>query len=244
MKTMAFIAPIVAGKEAAAREMFTLLKGDYKADAEALRERAGIAREQVWVQTTPMGDVCIIVWDTADYATSFKTFATDTSDHASWFRTQLTDIHGIDFADGANAPAPQIAAEWTDGSWTFGEGESKALAYPLKPGMLDEFRAWATELTGARLPDFARTRKEFGLTRQLFYTLSGPTGDYVVMYGDGSSDWMTRGMSATTNSNDAFLTWFRTNVQQFAAVPMFQPDATPPKVEKALDLTLRVPSQV
>lgn len=243
MKTTAFAAPILKGKEKAARQMIAQLRGDYRSDAEALRRTAGIDREQAYFMSTPMGEVAIVVWDVDDVARANECFATDDSKHAIWFRKQLEDIHGFDMSDPTGTPESELVAEWTDSAWSFGDGETNAVCYPLKPGAADKARAFGRELVGSRKDDFARTRRELGITRQLFFVMPTPNGDFAIMYGEGKPGWLERGFKATATSNDPFLTWFREQVSSFAAVPMFQ-NATPPTVEHVLEITVRVPAGV
>lgn len=64
MQTIAFAAPLLPGKTEADREaLASCANGDRRAEDEASRRRAGITRESVWIQSTPGGDVAVVVLD-------------------------------------------------------------------------------------------------------------------------------------------------------------------------------------
>src|ERR1051326_6670737 len=64
---------------------------------------AGISREQVWVQNTPMGDFAVVSFEVDDPAKAMKSFATSTHPWAAKFRDFALKAHGVDFA---NPPPP------------------------------------------------------------------------------------------------------------------------------------------
>jgi len=58
---------------------------------------AGVTREQVWVQETPMGDFAVVSFEVADPAKAMKTFGESTHPWAERFRQFALDTHGVDF---------------------------------------------------------------------------------------------------------------------------------------------------
>jgi len=57
---------------------------------------AGITREQVWIQRTPMGDFAVASFEVEDPAKAFKVIATSTDPWAARFRDFLKQAHGVD----------------------------------------------------------------------------------------------------------------------------------------------------
>jgi hypothetical protein len=77
MQTMAFVAPILPGKAQSDREaMESCAHGDRQADHQASRMRAGITRESVWIQSTPDGDVVVVVLEAPDVQAAMEAVAT------------------------------------------------------------------------------------------------------------------------------------------------------------------------
>ena len=240
MTTYAFCAPILPGKTDVGKELTTLLRGDYKSDAERLRREAGLDREQVFIQSTPMGDVAIVVWDTENFDKVVDVFAKDGSDFGKWFRSKLMEIHGFDISDVANAPKLEIGYEWTDTSWSFGDFEAGTVCFPLKPGMTDTILSWAKELSGPRNGDFVRTRGELGIKRQLFILQRTPQGDFAIMYGEGKPNWLAGGYEVNSTSTEPFFVWFRESLQALSAAPLFA-GGPAPKLERIFEMTVRTP---
>ena len=66
-QTLAFAVPILAGKTDVDRAaMESCRSGERQADHAASRARAGITRESVWIQSTPGGDVAVVVLEGHD----------------------------------------------------------------------------------------------------------------------------------------------------------------------------------
>ena len=62
------------GKTDTDREaMASCANGARKAEHEASRRRAGIARESVWIQSAPTGDVAVVVLEAPDIQTAVGT---------------------------------------------------------------------------------------------------------------------------------------------------------------------------
>src|SRR5689334_11122432 len=72
---------------------------------------AGVSREQVWVQHTPMGDFAVVSFETADPAKAMASFGASKHAWAVKFRAFAKAVHGVDFA---NPPPPNDkVADWT-----------------------------------------------------------------------------------------------------------------------------------
>ena len=104
-QTLAFAVPILPGKTDDDRAaMASVHDGDRKADHAASRARAGITREAVWIQSTPAGDIAVVVLEGDDIQAAMGAFATSEDPHDVWFREVLADVHGIDLAEGFPPP--------------------------------------------------------------------------------------------------------------------------------------------
>ena len=105
MPTIAFAAPLLPGKTDADREaLASCASGDRRADHEASRKRAGITREAVWIQSTPGGDVAVVVIESDDIPASMGALATSEEPFDVWFRDHVRDVHGIDLAEESPPP--------------------------------------------------------------------------------------------------------------------------------------------
>ena len=105
MPTIAFAAPLLPGKTDADREALeSCASGDRRADHEASRKRAGITREAVWIQSTPGGDVAVVVIESPDIQAAMGAMATSEEPFDVWFREHVRDVHGIDMAEESPPP--------------------------------------------------------------------------------------------------------------------------------------------
>ena len=104
-QTLAFAVPICHDKTDADRAaMESVHSGERQADHAASRARAGITRESVWIQSTPGGDVAVVVLESDDIGTALGTLASSQEPFDAWFREVLQDVHGIDLAEGFPPP--------------------------------------------------------------------------------------------------------------------------------------------
>ena len=104
-QTLAFAVPIVPGKTDADRAaMESCRNGDRKADHAASRVRAGITRESVWIQSTPGGDVAVVVIEADDAGAAIAALSSSQDPFDVWFREVLKDVHGMDISEGFPPP--------------------------------------------------------------------------------------------------------------------------------------------
>jgi hypothetical protein len=105
MQTIAFAAPMLPGKTEADREaLASCASGDRRVEHQASRKRAGIAREAVWIQSTPAGDVAVVVVEAPDVQAAMGSLATSEDPFDRWFREHIKDTHGMDLAEGFPPP--------------------------------------------------------------------------------------------------------------------------------------------
>ena len=105
MPTIAFAAPLLPGKTDADREaLASCASGSRQAEHQASRQRAGITRESVWIQSTPDGDVAVVVIEADDIPTAMGTMATSDEPFDQWFRDHIMDVHGMGHHRGVPPP--------------------------------------------------------------------------------------------------------------------------------------------
>jgi hypothetical protein len=105
MRAIAFAAPPLPGKTAVDRDaLASCATGDRQADHAASRQRAGIARESVWIQSTPDGDVAVIVLEAPDIQAAMGALASSDDPFDQWFRDHVKGVHGMDLADPFTPP--------------------------------------------------------------------------------------------------------------------------------------------
>jgi hypothetical protein len=67
--------------------MASCASGARKAEHEASRVRAGIARESAWIQSTPNGDVAVVVLEAPDIQTAMTNLAASEDPSIAGFAT-------------------------------------------------------------------------------------------------------------------------------------------------------------
>jgi hypothetical protein len=109
MSNYCFTVPILAGGEEKMKQWVRTGVMNNVGHDRVLRE-AGILREQVWLQHTPMGDFAVASWELEDAEKAFKTVMTSTDPWAIEFRAFLLDVYGVDF--GKSVPINEQALDW------------------------------------------------------------------------------------------------------------------------------------
>ena len=108
-QSIAFAAPFLPGKTDADREALrSCAEGDRKADHEASRKRAGITRESVWIQSTPDGDVAVVLIEADDIGAAMGALAGSEEPFDAWFRDHIKDVHGMDLSEDGGPPPEQV----------------------------------------------------------------------------------------------------------------------------------------
>ncbi len=105
MQTIAFASPILPGMTQTDRDNIeSVASGERQADHLASRKRAGIAREAVWIQSTPDGDVAVVLIEAPDIQAAMGALATSEDPFDVWFRGSVKEVHGMDLAEGFAPP--------------------------------------------------------------------------------------------------------------------------------------------
>lgn len=102
---IAFALPLLPGRSederAALASCWTGRRREAHGDA---RRRAGITREAVWLQRTPVGDLSVVHIEADDLEQAGSVLATSPDPFDQWFREHVLLVHGTALADGLPSP--------------------------------------------------------------------------------------------------------------------------------------------
>ena len=105
MQSVAFAIPLLPGQTDADRiALASCGAGARKEAYQDARRRAGIIREQVWIQPGPDGDVAVVYLEADDLAAAFTILGTSAEPFDRWFRDHVRQVHGIAWDEGFTAP--------------------------------------------------------------------------------------------------------------------------------------------
>jgi len=107
MATVAFVAPVLPGGAEALRDLAAAVTGPRRAEHEAFHRRAGISRENWYLQQTPQGEMTIVYLESGDLPGAFQTLANSDHPYDRWFKEQAKSVHGIDFNQPPPGPLPE-----------------------------------------------------------------------------------------------------------------------------------------
>jgi hypothetical protein len=109
MASVAFVLPIIPGKQEADLEMFEGFKsGDAKDAFDGWNRSHGVRRHAVWHQKTPDGTVAIILLEADDVGQALGGVATSQEPFDQQFRESVKEIHGVDLANDPPAEVTQV----------------------------------------------------------------------------------------------------------------------------------------
>jgi hypothetical protein len=97
------------------------------------------------------------------------------------------------------------------------------LAFPLLPGQTEAARAFQRELDTDRKADYDRSERRIGITKEVWFLASLPSGDHLVAYIE--SEDFNRAVQLFVESRDEFDLWFK---QRLAAVTGVDLNNPPP----------------
>jgi hypothetical protein len=105
MQSVAFAVPLLPGQADAGRIALASCQAGARKEAyQDARRRAGIIREQVWIQHGPGGDVTVVYLEADDLAAAFTIWGTSAEPFDRWFRGHVRQVHGIAWGDGFTLP--------------------------------------------------------------------------------------------------------------------------------------------
>ena len=103
----------------------------------------------------------------------------------------------------------------------------EAFAVPIKPGKVDDWKAWAGEVTGARKSEFDEMNERLGLTTHAAWLQENPDGSQlavVVLDGPGASEFLGK----LAGSDHEFDSWFRSKVEEIHPMDFSAPPPPAP----------------
>lgn len=99
MNTYLFTVPLAEGKTEAWKKYMEEIKGPRFDEYKKSRQKIGLKTEQVFLQQTPQGDACVVMWETDHPEKVFEAFAKSEDAFDKWFREKvLIDAHGMDLS--------------------------------------------------------------------------------------------------------------------------------------------------
>lgn len=108
MQSIGFVAPLVPGKTETDRAaMISCWRGERRDQHQTSRTQLGIAREAIYIQSTPNGDVAIVYWEADDVEAAFEGVATSGYPFDQWFRAHIREVHGLN-AEERFPPPEQV----------------------------------------------------------------------------------------------------------------------------------------
>jgi hypothetical protein len=98
-------------------------------------------------------------------------------------------------------------------------------AFPVLPGKIDQARAFAGEIAGARRREFDESQARFGATRETWSLQSTPDGDFMLVWFEAPD--IEKVFGTLAESSDPFDVWFRQQVMEVSGVDMSAPSEEP-----------------
>jgi|WetSurSiteA1Bulk_404760.scaffolds.fasta_scaffold93910_1 hypothetical protein len=98
MEDYLFAVPLAPGKTDTWKSYMKELNGTRKDEYNKSRNRIGLHAEQVFLQQTPHGDMCVVKWSTENPQRAFESLANSKEPFDQWFRDKiLIECHNMDF---------------------------------------------------------------------------------------------------------------------------------------------------
>ena len=94
MQTSLVTLPILPGKTEDVKQFVKEATESRKQEYEASRQRQGITKEYVYLQSTPRGDVLVIYREAYDLGQMHQASVTSKDPYDLWFQQQLLACHG------------------------------------------------------------------------------------------------------------------------------------------------------
>lgn len=104
--------PVLPGKSEALIAFAQKLMGERRAEYE--RSQVSVSKESWFLQPTPMGDLCVVHFESTDPGAVFAGLATSEEPFDVWFREQVLETTGVDLANPLAGFPPRIF-HWTRG---------------------------------------------------------------------------------------------------------------------------------
>ncbi len=100
-----------------------------------------------------------------------------------------------------------------------------AMAVPVLPGKLDEWRQFSAELMGPRRAEYEASRRRMGVRSEHSFLQHTPMGDLVILVFEG--DNLPAAMATMANSTDPFDQWTAAKAKEIHGLDPSQVRSTP-----------------
>jgi hypothetical protein len=111
MKLYAFMAPVQPNKSEEFRQFVGELEGARKQEFEASRVNAGVRRETMFLQKTPMGEMVMVIQEAESQEKALESLRSMKDPFNVWYFQKLKDIHGIDIV-GSDVPMNELLLDY------------------------------------------------------------------------------------------------------------------------------------
>lgn len=95
------------------------------------------------------------------------------------------------------------------------------VVFPILPGKTEDARAFQHELDTDRKADYDRSERAIGITKEMWFLASVPSGDQFVAYME-SADF-AKALGQFAKSQDAFDLWFKRRLNDVTGVDLNNP---------------------
>jgi hypothetical protein len=191
------------------------------------RQRLGVTRERGWVQSTPAGDVFLLMLEGQDPVDSNRRFAASQEPFDVWFKDRFGTLMNADF----NQPIPvQPQLIYRSVPEDREAEQSVAVAIPLVPGKTEVHKAMAEEVKGSRREAFDGFHARAGVTED-WWIEPTPNGDLVLLYLE--SDDLAGAMAHLAQSQEETEVWFKKTLLETEGIDWGAPP--PPLPELLFD---------
>jgi len=96
VQAMAFVLPLLSGRQEAWRRFHQALQGSRHGEYEESRRRLGITKELVWFAQTPLGEMALVYLETEQPERVLLQLMASTTPFDHWYRQQLLELHTVD----------------------------------------------------------------------------------------------------------------------------------------------------
>lgn len=108
MTEIAFVCPILPGKEEEWRRLLQELEGSRSPDFGRMGRRLGINTIHVWLQRTRFGELAVVHTEVDDAAEAILAFADSTGTFETWLKRRVEELHGVAVARAESNTAPEL----------------------------------------------------------------------------------------------------------------------------------------
>ena len=113
MQAMAFVLPLLSGRQEAWRRFHQALQGSRHGEYEESRRRLGITKELVWFAQTPLGEIAMVYLETAQPERVIPQLMEPTAPFDHWYRQQLLELHDADVSQLPLRPLSELIFVWS-----------------------------------------------------------------------------------------------------------------------------------